>query len=148
MSNAAFRSNFSKILKKAGGNAEEVVRQAAILLQNNMIMKSPVDSGRFKGNWQCGIGGINSAITERKDTTPLGDYDHVGASLATEGVLKGWKPGQTINLTNSLPYARVLEYGRANGAPGSMQAPNGMVRISVQNYASHVAKVASEIRQK
>ena len=142
MSNAAFRSNFSKILKKAGGNAEEVTRQAAILLQNNMIMKSPVRMGSFKGNWQCGIGGINISGSERKDTTPLGDYDHVGASLATEGVLKGWKPGQTINLTNSLPYARRLEYG------WSQQAPAGMVRLTVQNYGVYLAKVVAEMKQK
>ena len=105
-----------------------------------MIMKSPVDTGRFKGNWQCGVGGINAAGSDRKDTTPLGKYDNLGASLATEVALKGWKPGQTINLTNSLPYAIRLEYG------WSKQSPGGMVRLTVNEYADYLKKVVAELK--
>ena len=146
MSNEAFRRGIATVLQRAGDKAEEVVRATAIKLQNGMIEKSPVLTGRFKGNWQCGIGGINTAGSDRKDTTPLGKYDSEGASLATQAVLKGWKPGQTINLTNSLSYARVLEYGRASGAPGSMQAPNGMVRLTVQEYGDYLRKVVAELK--
>lgn len=142
MSNAEFRSNFAALLKKAGDNAGEVARQAAITLQNHMIMKSPVDTGRFKGNWQCGIGSIDSSESDREDKTPLGTYDPLVASLATQNTLKGWKLGQTIHLTNSLPYARRLEYDS-----WSQQAPGGMVRLTVQAYSDLLKKVVAEVAQ-
>ena len=52
----------------------------------------------------------------------------------------GWKPGQTIFITNSLPYAMRLEHGY------SKQAPAGMVKLTVQNYAQAVAKAARELK--
>lgn len=140
MSNAEFRRGFSAILQRAGDTAGDVVRATAIKLQNGMIEKSPVDTGHFKGNWQCGIGGINTAGSDRKDTTPIGKYDSVGASLATQTVLKGWKPGQTINLTNSLPYSSRLEYG------WSKQAPAGFVRLTVQEHGDYLKKVVAEMK--
>jgi hypothetical protein len=43
-----------------------------------------------------------------------------------------WRWGEIIYLTNSLPYARRLEYG------WSKQAPAGMVRITVANFERHL----------
>lgn len=137
MSNDAFRSNFAKLLEKAGAKAEAVVRKTAIELQNSMINMSPVDTGRFKGNWQAGIGSINT------DTSAAPGSDAKGRTVAT---LAGWAPGQTIFLSNSMPYARVLEYGRANGKPGSLQAPNGFVRLTVQAYKTALDKSVGSIK--
>ena len=146
MSNTAFRRNFSAILKRAGDKSEQVVRKVAIELQNSMILKSPVGNpdlwkskpppgyvgGRFRSNWQCGIGAANTSTS-----------DAIGsdASGRTSTALQGWKPGQTIVLTNSLPYARVLEYGSH-----SSQAPQGMVRLTVNEYTKHLEKVIAELQ--
>lgn len=146
MSNAAFKQNFAKLLAQAGNKADLVVRKTALELQSMMIEESPVDSGRFKGNWQAGVSATNSGINSPEDTTPFGEKDEGKSYAYTQNALKGWKAGQTIYLTNSLPYARVLEYGRANGKPGSMQAPGGMVRLAVQNYSQALAKAVSEIK--
>lgn len=90
--------------------------------------------GRFKNNWQVGIGVIN-ANTSREPAT-----DGNAALAAHDTVIKGWKPGMTIWLTNSMPYAGKLEYGH------SKQAPGGMVRLAVQNYAQAVAKATRELK--
>ena len=135
--NEAFKRDFAKILQKAGDKAEMVVRKTALQLQSSMIEMSPVDTGRFRGNWQCGIGSINANA---------GDAPHSDALGRTVAKLPEWKVGKTIWLTNSLPYAHVLEFGRENGKPGSMQAPNGMVRITVQNYATALAAAARSIQ--
>lgn len=140
MSNEKFKADFAKLLKAAGDKAELVVRKTALELQSSMVQMSPVDTGRFKGNWQAGIGSANTARTDRLDTTPLGSKDDLGAALATEAVLKGWKAGQTIYLTNSLPYARRLEYG------WSKQSPQGMVRLTVQNFSNHLADAVRSIK--
>lgn len=90
--------------------------------------------GRFKNNWQVGVGEIDTDTS--RPPAPNGS-----ASLAAFGAtIKGWKPGQTIWLTNSLPYAQKLEYGH------SKQAPQGMVRIAVQRFEQAVAKAAREVK--
>ena len=134
MSNAKFRTDFAKLLKKAGDNADTVVRHTALTLQSEMVARSPVATGRFKGNWQAGIKSINT------DTSTADDKSGSAAIGRTRATLSWWRAGMTINLTNSLPYARVLEYGRANGNPGSLQAPQGVVRLTLQNFRQSLAK--------
>lgn len=129
-----FAENLSKLCERAGDKAELVVRRAALELQSGMIEKSPVDTGRFKGNFQCGVGAMNTS------TSDAADKSGQGAVGRTAAVLEGWKPGQTIWLTNSLPYARRLENG------WSQQAPAGMVRLTVQAYSEAVRKAAESVK--
>jgi len=131
MSNEAFRRRFGEIIKKVGDKAEVVVRKTALELQTSMVEKSPVDTGRFRNNWFCGIGSINQNIT-----------DAVGNESVTRTAqaLTAWKPGQTIFLTNSLPYSRPLEYG------WSKQAPQGMVRLTVVEYSRALRRVVEGMK--
>lgn len=145
MSNAAFKANFAKLLAKAGDDAQTVVRRAALELQTMMIESSPVDTGRFKGNWQAGLGSVNATTTSPEDKTPLNESDEANVDRSRKFLLN-FKIGQTIFLSNSMPYARVLEYGRANGKPGSLQAPGGMVRLAMQRYGDAVAEAVRAIK--
>lgn len=132
MSNAEFRKNFAAALAQAGEHAQTVVRQTAVSLAASMIQKSPVDTGRFKGNWQIGLNGINHDTGAAPDATG-------GAALARIQLgLSGFQPGQHIFITNSLPYSRKLEYDA-----WSKQAPAGMVRITVAEYAQKFAAAAA-----
>ncbi len=130
MSNAEFKANFAKLLKNAGKRTEDVVMHTALQLQSSMVQMSPVKTGRFKGNWQCGMDATNYNM----DDAPFSDA--VGRTAA---LLPSWIPGQTIYLTNSLPYARRLEYG------WSKQAPQGMVRLTVQNYSRALAAAVRDL---
>lgn len=134
MSNAGFKRDWSAILAKAGAKAEAVVRQSAVALQSGMVDKSPVDTGRFKGNWNCGIGSVILSTNAAND--PSGS----GAIARTLAAVQGWKAGQTIFLTNNLPYARRLEFG------WSQQAPSGMVRLTIMDFQRNVASIAAGLR--
>lgn len=90
--------------------------------------------GRFKNNWQIGIGSMNT------DTGRAANSSGDGALAAFSATIKAWKPGQTIYLTNSLPYAYRLEHG------WSKQAPSGMVKLAVQNFNQALAKAAREAK--
>lgn len=90
--------------------------------------------GRFKGNWQGGVGTINTATDSPPDANGGAALGRIKAVLAT------WKPGQTIYLTNSLSYARPLEYGH------SKQAPGGVVRLTAQRYSEAVARAVREVK--
>lgn len=126
-----FASDLGKLCAKAGDKAEQVVRKTAIELQGGMIERSPVDTGRFKSNWQVGVGAINRATGDAPGSDAKG---RTGLAIAT------WKPGQTIYLTNSLPYANRLENGY------SKQSPAGMVRLTVQEYGEYLKKAARSIK--
>ncbi len=134
VSNAAFKRQYAAILAKAGAKAELVVRQSAVALQSGMVEKSPVDTGQFKGNWQCGIGALNL------DTSAANDPSGSGAIAKTITALQRWKAGQTIYMTNSLPYARRLEFG------WSQQAPAGMARLTVMDFQRNVAQIVAGLR--
>ena len=126
-----FAADLNKLCKRAGDKAEMVVRKTALELQSGMIEMSPVKSGRFKSNWTCGVGAVNP------DTSAAPGTDAEGR---TRTVLEGWKPGQTIFLTNSLPYARRLENG------WSKQAPSGVVRLTVQAYSQALKAAVESIK--
>lgn len=109
------------------------VRRIALDVFERIILKSPVDTGRFRGNWQVQIGSIPTGTLEIDDKS-----GQVTLAKAQAEVL-GVKAGDTIYLINNLPYARRLEYGWSN------QAPEGMVRTTVAEYQPIVDKVVREI---
>lgn len=109
------------------------VRKIALDVFERIILKSPVDTGRFRGNWQVQIGSIPTGTLEIDDKS-----GQVTLAKAQAEVL-GVKAGDTIFLINNLPYAQRLEYGWSN------QAPEGMVRTTVAEYQPIVDQVVREI---
>ena len=130
MSNDAFKAGFRRLLAKVGDRAEQTVRVFALQIGTELIRRSPVDTGRFRGNWQIGFYNIEYSTDSANDQSGGIAMDRLLARLAS------WKAGQTINITNSLPYAQRLEYG------WSQQAPQGMVRLTVMNFKNYVRGAA------
>lgn len=118
----SFADGLRRQCERAKGDVATVLRKTALELQTGMVMMSPVYTGRFRGNWQVGFGTVNPDVSSPDDLSGSAAIARTAAALAN------WTPGTTIWLTNSLPYARRLEYG------WSKQAPGGMVRLTVQNY--------------
>lgn len=115
----SFALDLSRMCAKAGGRVDVVVRKVIFELFRRVILRSPVDTGRFRGNWYVGIGAMNGATDDGTDKTGAATVSRVSSGVMT------FPLGQSIWLTNSLPYAQSLEYGY------SKQAPAGMVRLSV-----------------
>lgn len=129
-----FATDLAKLCERAGDKAELVVRKVALDMGGQLIDRSPVDTGRFKNNWVTSMGSMSTATGGNADPSA----GTARTLLKTQ--VDGWKPGQTIFITNSLPYAMRLEHGH------SKQAPAGMVKLTVQNYAQAVAKAARELK--
>ena len=98
------------------------VRKITLDAFSEVIMMSPVDSGRFRGNWQPAIGSVPSGTVELLD--PSGNI----VIAKVQGVVAGMNAGDVIYMANNLPYAQRLEHG------WSQQAPAGMVRLTVQRW--------------
>ena len=116
----SFEIDIARFVEKAKGNVDLVVRKISLDIFRRVIMKSPVDTGRFKGNWQVAIGSIPAGTLEINDKSGTATVAKVTAATL------GLHAGQVIYLVNNLAYARALEYGH------SKQAPNGMVRVSIE----------------
>ncbi len=128
-----FEAQISRFVEKAKGNVDLVVRKVALDMFRRVIMKSPVDTGRFKGNWQVAIGSIPAGTVQIDDKTGTATVAKVAA------VALGMRAGQVIYLVNNLEYARPLEYGH------SRQAPGGMVRLTIREFSQVVDKAVSEV---
>lgn len=116
-----FALDLSKAIEKAKDQAELVVRKTAFNLFKLVIDKSPVDTGRFRGNWNPSIGSPDLSISDVTDKTGASTESRVSAVIAQYKL-----SDQSIYLTNNLPYAMRLEEGWSQ-----KQAPNGMVRLSI-----------------
>lgn len=136
MSLGSFSLNIQRFVDKANGNLDLVVRKISLELFHRVIVKSPVDIGRFKGNWQVAIGSIPAGTLELNDKSGTATISRVtAATLAL-------KAGDLIYLVNNLEYARALEYGH------SKQAPAGMVRLTLSEFQGVVNRAADEVSRR
>jgi hypothetical protein len=140
-----------KLAAKAKLDIATVVRAATWEVFSRVVLRSPVDTGRFRANWNISYG--------QPDITTSDNTDAAGSSKLAEvqKAILALPVGGTVYLCNSLPYAHVLEYGGYPNPPlygsrkrgetemtihvvdgYSMQAPAGMIRISAQEFADAV----------
>lgn len=126
----SFELDLKKFADKAGLNVETVVKKVGLEVLKSVIEKSPVDSGRFRSNWNLAI---NSKDTSTSESTAN------DAAVRGGAVLVSFKSG-SINITNALPYGQRLEDGY------SKQAPAGMIGLTVIEWKSYLNKAISELK--
>jgi hypothetical protein len=121
----SFTADISRFIGKAEKSAEQAVRRISLDLLSRVILKSPVDTGRFRANWYASINYASNAVSNSVDKSGADSIRRGGSSI------NSYKLGDAaIYLTNNLPYAYRLETGY------SKQAPSGMARLSVMEIAS------------
>lgn len=130
---------------KAKGNTEKVIRATFIQLATKIILRSPVDTGRFRNNWFTSIGTMSSQTTNTISKSG-------SAAIKRAQDVSKQAPGRIIWLTNNLPYARKLEFGGYGNGPKtsggfSVQAPNGMVRVTVSEFNEIVRQEARKVNK-
>lgn len=132
MAKAQWTIPLERIIERTKADVDTVVRKVTLDLFRKVVLRSPVDTGRFKGNWNVGYQTPNLTIGEREDKTPRGQID--GATTAVLRAALTMPVGGVTWLSNGLPYAEPLEFGHSR-----IQAPGGMIRVSVAEFASIVA---------
>lgn len=105
-------------------------RIIAMALLGEIVMRSPVDTGRFRGNTMVSIGAPVFANTDKVDKDGSAT---ISAGLAA---LTGLKPYSVIYIQNNLPYAERLENGHSKQAPGK----NAIFGISFTGVAAAYAR--------
>jgi hypothetical protein len=124
-----FSSAISKFGKKAVVAADKVRRASIIELTNLIILATPVDTGRLRGNWHTMLNAPYPGASERKDKT---GREAMAEVLANLGSL-----ADVVYFVNNLPYVEPIEFDGH-----SAQAPDGMLRKNVARWKEIVAAKA------
>lgn len=124
----AFSLAIGKFVEQTKQDMTNVFRAVTIEIGSSIIKMSPVDTGRFRGEWQFTIDTPATSFTGIED---------VSGAIATAALVDGaiqFQAGETAYITNILPYAIPLEYGHSD------QAPSGMVRITMARIQQILAE--------
>ena len=117
-----FSSMVNKFAKTAPEQANAVIRKSTLELFTDVVMDTPVATGRARGNWQVSFGAPASGVLdERGDKENDNKTSSPTAGVVTDA-LNSDRTTSVIFLTNNLPYIKKLEYG------WSKKAARGMVR--------------------
>ena len=148
MSNS-FTAQIETARKKYEKRMVLIHKKVSADLFRKVIVMTPVDTGRAKGNWMLGINAIPQEVSEDVDKSETGEKTVAKVITGLESL----RTGDTAVLANSLPYIVKLEYGGFPNPPlkgsydkktksyiiksaggYSKQAPTGMVRTAIEEY--------------
>lgn len=122
----SFALDLQKFAEKAQAKADDAVGRVVVAISAEIDMRSPVDTGRFRGNWQLGVGSMPGGSLERLDKTGDATQARIQAAIPDQA------SGHIYYIANNLPYAMRLEHGY------SKQAPGGMVGLAVTRFQAIV----------
>lgn len=134
-----FEKTIADWIDRADDKFSDVVSGTVIRATNAIVDLSPVDTGRFKANWQV------TANTPAAQS--LNDYDQLGgetkSALARQArAVARSKATKVIYITNRLDYAAELEYGASN------QAPSGVLGVVQARLGRYFEESVAEARSK
>lgn len=131
-----FSADVEKFVNKFGRNVDQAARRVTFELGKHIVIRSPVDTGRFRANWQHTTGSPSSQILQAADRGGNAAIQKLASSLQAS------KAGNVEYVVNNLPYGPRLEY-----EGWSKQAPNGMVRITVAEFRSKMRKIIETLEK-
>ena len=114
---------------------DKLGRAIGLEVLRRVTNRTPVDTGRAKGNWNTSVNRANFNTTDNQDKS--------GSSTLSRGksAMNGFRlgQGQTLYIANGLPYIERLEQG------SSTQAPRGMVMITIAELKDWVQRGAGTL---
>lgn len=144
----SFALDIRKFVEKAKDRADIAVKGTMIGVAAKVDERSPVGDakywkhpppkgyvgGRFRGNWQLGVGSMPGGVLNRVDPTGSKVMAEIGAAIPGEAA------GKVYYLANNLPYAQRIENG------WSRQAPTGVVGLTVTEFQAFVDKAVADAK--
>lgn len=123
---SSFLVDLSELIKQKKINAENIVIGSTINLYKAIVLKTPVDTGHLVANWQVEL---NKKPT---NVLPISDINKSGTLSYGAKTIAQWSfKDKNIWIANNVKYAYDIEYGKSR-----VKAPQGMVRVSLQEFDS------------
>lgn len=130
---------FARRIRKRGRQVEEgvneIVKKTAIVADRELVLSTPVDTGRARSNWLLSLGGPSTSEIEAYAQGKGGSSGAANANAAmaqAQAAVRGRRPEQDVYISNNVPYI-----GRLNDG-WSAQAPAGFVQAAVQRAAAAI----------
>lgn len=133
-----FSLSMDNLLKQVDRNVNAIIKKTVFDFQSAIIKDSPVDTGRFRANWQVSFNQPIDSEIENTDTSKKGrdTYNRNGILINNN------KVPFTYWIQNNLDYAEKLEFGLYTNKPEtiktiggfSKKAPMGFVRINTARF--------------
>lgn len=153
-----FEFDLARFARVVDVTLEIALRKTVFDLFNKIVRKSPVDSGAFRASHKIGINTIVEG-EEPGGKPAKGNKGTISANKATADELAARqttrlaqvRPYDTVYVSNSLPYAVIIEYGGYSKGPRtttkgfSKQAPRGVYRKSLEEIAVEMNKTLESV---
>lgn len=137
-----FSANIAKFVQRTKLSTDLVLRKVALDGFVGVTKRSPVRTGRFRGSWRIGINRVDDTVNEVVSTETPGS---LSLGLAGEELGKATAAlaaahfGDTIHITNNLPYAERIENGWSD------QAPQGVLALTFEELKENISKLVAQV---
>lgn len=131
-----FALDLQKFAEKAGARADACVGEIVASIASRLDERSPVDTGRFRANWNYGLGAPDLSTSLKTDKAGGATSSRIIAQIPADAA------GQVHYLSNNLPYAMRLENG------WSKQAPQGILSRTVVEFQTFVDDAVAEAQRR
>lgn len=112
---------------------DKAFRSVCLEAYTIFTLKTPVDTGAMKASWRIGVGSPDLSF---ELPGPGPNTVSVGlASSKAQVAVAGARFGDTVFITNNVPYAQEIERGK------SSQAPAGVLSTGVVELVSKIDRV-------
>lgn len=123
-----------ELIEQLEENAGKFVRALGLEAMGRVMRKTPVDTGRARANWNAAVGSPDRNVDEG-----LRASDVRSEQAAAEQEIADFGPGESLFITNALPYIPPLEDGH------SEQAPQGMIKVTKQELQPLKSRIVAQI---
>jgi hypothetical protein len=107
-------------------NSNKAKQRTALVIDGNLVLSTPVDTGRARSNWQVSNGSPSDELTPDNQISP----GYVQGQKE-EAIVSRALSGEPIFIANNLPYIGRLNEGY------SAQAPAGFVETAILTGAQY-----------
>lgn len=126
-----FKRQMKEVEKKISDAIEKTMRATALEMFSEIVLKTPVDTGRLRSNWQASL---NNPIGSKLDGV---DYAGNNTIIRGGGKINSYTlKDSSIWFANNMPYASRIENG------SSRQRPEGMVSSTISMFKTELERIA------
>ena len=134
---AEFKADLDEYAKKLVSTSEEIVKKVATALFEGIITKNPIRTGLSMSNWKIGVNGeVDDVVPLLRKKITRREAQRIARMQLKE--LEKVKAGDKVYICSDVHYILKLEYG------WSAQAPEGMVRITMDEVEAELERMVRE----
>lgn len=124
----SFALKLDKWMDGTEETAERAVAKLTVQAFQGIVTKTPVDTGRARGNWNLSSGSPDTETDESATSSRSAMQVKKAKSVASVAV----RVGKDIYITNNLPYIRRLEYGHSQQSEAMVRRTMSEIRAKYQ----------------